>query len=408
MGLSETMKADRERHWIEQRFSRLLFVLTPFILLISFIPMALPQENLALVADSALSIMALAILGGVSIVILKPGDPELRRLTASFLLFSLLFLTGEFLSFTRLYMGSQTLETALFYLSHVFWFAGYVPLIYVCWGTLLRYSEYADEKSIIMTSFVTLGIAAVLLIPISISIVNSPYLGFPQIKVLAIIYPYMDCIVLFSLLFLLPIYRKGKLAFYWSAVTVGILLFTSGDIGNAIILAYNLSYLSTITSGFFIMAYFYLAFSLAIVGYLRRKTAVMEPEGRYVVRQAFLVNKAGILIAHRGREKDTIDTDILSSMLTAVQDFIKDSFDREGPTKERLKRLQYGKLEIHIEHGKYVYLALVVDGPGTERLHTRMNEMVSRIEADYANDLAFWDGNAATFADVGDYMKELL
>jgi hypothetical protein len=40
--------------------------------------------------------------------------------------------------------------------------------------------------------------------------------------------------------------------------------------------------------------------------------------------------------------------------------------------------------------------------------HKRMGEMIARIETDYANELAFWDGNIATFADAGDYIKELL
>jgi hypothetical protein len=203
------------------------------------------------------------------------------------------------------------------------------------------------------------------------------------------------------------VYRTGKLAFYWSAVTAGILMFTVGDIANAFVLAYGLDFLNPLTSGFFILAYSFLALSLGAVGYFQWKISLMEPEGRYVVRQVFLVNRSGILIARRGRETESVDSDILSSMLTAVQDFIKDSFDGKTKTKERLRRLQYGGQEIEIEHGDHVYLAVVIDGVGTEHLYSRMKGIISKIESDYSKVFPGWKGNREVFDGMEKYFTEL-
>jgi hypothetical protein len=392
---------------IEQRFSFLFLVATPVIAILAFLPAALPQ-GFSVLMNSAMRIIALSALCAVSILArTQYRDVEFRKLTTCFLLFGFLFLVAEFFAYSRYAVFSDS--PVLFYMSHAFWFAGYVPLIYACLSTLTEYSEHANERDLVLTSFVLLGLATVLLVPVSLSIVNShsDYLKIPGIKVLAILYPYFDCIVLFSLLFLLRVYRTGKLAFYWSAVTAGILMFTVGDIASAFVLAYGLDFLSPLMSGFFILAYSFLALSLGAVGYFQWKISLMEPEGRYVVRQVFLVNRSGILIARRGRETESVDSDILSSMLTAVQDFVKDSFDGKTKTKERLRLLQYGGQEIEIEHGDHVYLAVVLDGVGTEHLHSRMRGIISKIESDYSNVFTGWKGNREVFDGAEKYFTEL-
>ena len=60
-------------------------------------------------------------------------------------------------------------------------------------------------------------------------------------------------------------------------------------------------------------------------------------------------------------EKETeVDEDIFSSMLTAIQEFVQDSF-REVEDAP-VKRIDFGSQKIMIERGKDVYLAVVYTG----------------------------------------------
>ena len=133
----------------------------------------------------------------------------------------------------------------------------------------------------------------------------------------------------------------------------------------------------------------------------------MEPESLYDVRQVFMIYESGLLITHVGNEKDVIDKSILSGMLSALQDFIKDSFRGESKKTETLKRLQYGELEIHIEHGKYIFLAVVLEGKGTERLHVRMQDAITSIERNYEEELNDWDGDLDPCKKRSEQLREL-
>jgi hypothetical protein len=55
--------------------------------------------------------------------------------------------------------------------------------------------------------------------------------------------------------------------------------------------------------------------------------------------------------------------------------------------------LRYQSLEIAIERGKVVYLAVVVDGRVTDRLHDKMRQVIDESERIYASKLKDWDGD---------------
>ena len=188
---------------------------------------------------------------------------------------------------------------------------------------------------------------------------------------------------------------------------MGILLFTVGDLINAVVTAYDISMLENMPGSMFMMAYFYLAIGFATVVYFTKRRKIMEPESLYEVRQVFMIYETGLLISHAGDEKDVVDKTILSGMLAAVQNFIKDSFRPESEKKEVLKRLQYGDLEIHIEHGKYIFLAVVLEGKGTERLHIRMQDAIANIETNYEEELHEWDGDLDPFDNMPEQLREL-
>jgi tetratricopeptide (TPR) repeat protein len=114
--------------------------------------------------------------------------------------------------------------------------------------------------------------------------------------------------------------------------------------------------------------------------------------------ELFLISNVGLLIANvSSSAEEGIDEDILSSMLTAVQDFVKDSFggiaDEGEARKGGLGKLEYKNTKILIEHGDLVYLAAVTLGEEHPDMRKDLRKHVSRIEELYFDILADWDGD---------------
>jgi len=123
----------------------------------------------------------------------------------------------------------------------------------------------------------------------------------------------------------------------------------------------------------------------------------------YVIRlrsfrfdEAFLIYKDGLLIAHTSRsKKSTQDSDIISSMFTAVQDFIHDSFSDPERTPESwpLKRLDFGDFKIVIDRGEYIYIAAVFSGFPIRKMLLKVEKLRMKIEKEYADILPIWSGD---------------
>jgi hypothetical protein len=125
------------------------------------------------------------------------------------------------------------------------------------------------------------------------------------------------------------------------------------------------------------------------------------------IEDIFLVSNNGLLLAHRSRElRPEMDDDILSSMLTAVQDFVKDSF--KDKSKFGLKRLDFGDSVIHIKRGKYIYMAVVLSGKEPADLDESLDKVVTNMEAKYDNALKDWDGNMEQVRGLKDLLDNML
>ncbi len=131
--------------------------------------------------------------------------------------------------------------------------------------------------------------------------------------------------------------------------------------------------------------------------------------GHYKVDNLYLIHKNGILIKNLIRKERThLDADIISSMFTAVQDFIDDSLsDINDPDKAPIKKLEFGNRNIILERGNDVYLVLIVKGkPGTA-LQTKMSWVLSQVESDYES-LSEWDGDVEKLEGIEDHLRALI
>ncbi len=125
---------------------------------------------------------------------------------------------------------------------------------------------------------------------------------------------------------------------------------------------------------------------------------VMRNTILYSVEQVFLVHrKAGILLAGLSREdKAVADEDMVSSMLTAVQDYIKDSLSLDRG--EAVRSLSAGDYSLIIEEGPRAMLVLIVRGAADPSLRARAQGVLEAIHLDFGAELEGFSGNTDAFS----------
>ncbi len=91
----------------------------------------------------------------------------------------------------------------------------------------------------------------------------------------------------------------------------------------------------------------------------------------YQVSQVFLIHReTGLLLQDAASGNVAVqDADMVSGMLTAIQDFEHDSFT--GESDEQLDTMQVGDLTVWIERGPHAILAAVVRGTPNQDLRAR-------------------------------------
>jgi hypothetical protein len=164
-----------------------------------------------------------------------------------------------------------------------------------------------------------------------------------------------------------------------------------------------------LSDSFFFMASFCFIFVFIIVLLAKKYNTRygIEPEGKYAIKHVFLVYPNGLLITHLTTPgTNIIDVEIFTGMLTAVQSFIKESFQMGGAS-DGLDRLRYRSLEIAIERGDNVFLAVVVDGRVTDQLHHKMHAIIAHVSQKYGAKLKDWDGDLAHIAGVKEIVGEI-
>ncbi len=89
----------------------------------------------------------------------------------------------------------------------------------------------------------------------------------------------------------------------------------------------------------------------------------------FSIKEIFLIQHgSGLLLAysHPG-STEVADSDLISGMLTAIRDFVHDSFGHGDEDKE-LDEIQYGDERIIIQSGRAAYLAVVITRRGARRV----------------------------------------
>ncbi|TLZ58502.1 MAG: hypothetical protein E6K15_00765, partial [Methanobacteriota archaeon] len=147
----------------------------------------------------------------------------------------------------------------------------------------------------------------------------------------------------------------------------------------------------------------------------RRSAAPTKPpavsvskEGDAIVEDVFLLNhRDGILIKHETRRlRPDVDTDILSGMLTAVQQFVKDAL--RGDDYADLNEMTVGHMHILIGRGKWLVLAARIEGDGSGSWTARIERCIKDMEDHHWDQLEDWDGDMSLARVLTPYIKKLI
>ena len=128
----------------------------------------------------------------------------------------------------------------------------------------------------------------------------------------------------------------------------------------------------------------------------------------YRVEQIFLIHKETGLLLHQVTAGGAAvqDADMVSGMLTAIQDFVHDSFSTRQD--DQLETLQVGELTVWIEQGPLAVLAGVIRGNAPSELRTTFRETLERIHLQYGAALKEFAGDPAPFAPSAELLEDCL
>jgi outer membrane protein OmpA-like peptidoglycan-associated protein len=115
----------------------------------------------------------------------------------------------------------------------------------------------------------------------------------------------------------------------------------------------------------------------------------------YQVEHVFLIHRhTGLLMSHVAAEAaESQDPQIVSSMLVAIQDFVRDSF--HGAEQQGVDALRLGELLLWSEAGPFATLVAVIRGNPPEDLHEMLTTTLSRIHGEYDPLLENFDGDSS-------------
>jgi OOP family OmpA-OmpF porin len=117
----------------------------------------------------------------------------------------------------------------------------------------------------------------------------------------------------------------------------------------------------------------------------------------YRVEQVFLIHRpTGLLLQHLTAPGTQVqDADIVSGMLTAIREFVRDSF--KVAEEEGLQTLKVGELTVLVEQGPHAFVAVVVRGTAPPALRQTLQQALESVQAQYSDLLESFGGNAEAF-----------
>lgn len=129
----------------------------------------------------------------------------------------------------------------------------------------------------------------------------------------------------------------------------------------------------------------------------------------YRVEQAFLVHaETGLLLEHvTAPDLVSPDADLISSMLTAIQDFVRDSF-QSGEEGGTLRTFSVGNHTVQVEAGPRALLAVVIRGNAPDQVLRKQQDALETVHLEFATPLAEFNGDSTPFLPARPLLENCL
>jgi len=130
----------------------------------------------------------------------------------------------------------------------------------------------------------------------------------------------------------------------------------------------------------------------------------------YRVEQVFLIHRETSLpLAHvTAEDLETQDADLISGMLTAIRDFVQDSFGTGDEGDGGLRTFSVGDKTVLVEQGPKALLAAVVSGQHPPALVERLQATLETIHLHFGIALTEFEGDAEPFEATKPLLEECL
>ena len=126
-----------------------------------------------------------------------------------------------------------------------------------------------------------------------------------------------------------------------------------------------------------------------------------------MVVYVYLASNTGLPMASHQTEETGLDSDLFTSMLSAIDDFVSHSLGSLAPKRHHLSRMDYGPWSIGIHLATNFRLILVYSGFADQMLQSILERTVKDIEFDYGKVMANWDGNRQDLKGIEALLERL-
>ena len=122
-----------------------------------------------------------------------------------------------------------------------------------------------------------------------------------------------------------------------------------------------------------------------------------------------VIMDSGMVLAHSNQyagDDDTIDSDMVGGMLSAIQNFLSEAFD--ASEKETLKSLRMGDMSMLLEHHGSISIVILFTGFEARELRADIKELSLKVHEDYDGILKDWDGAMSTISGIQTIIDEFM
>ncbi|MEZ5327591.1 MAG: hypothetical protein R3F19_21305 [Verrucomicrobiales bacterium] len=118
------------------------------------------------------------------------------------------------------------------------------------------------------------------------------------------------------------------------------------------------------------------------------------------VDEVLLIHReTGLLLVHASRDPEHArDADLVSSMLTAIEDFARDSFDLDAD--DSLSSFSMAGQTVLIRTSPMMLIAAAVAGNPTSKVNDMLDEVMEQLHSDYHDDLGNFSGDVEPFIGI--------